>query len=157
MNKKVVLVLAAIVLITGIGAALYYMNTRPYVPANDVQVRTVVYGFGDEVGQVRLFGAQDDIAVSMEKHYALYVQPTLLARWKAAPATAPGRVEGKPVPDRIDIRTLEKRADGSYEVIADLVNRATVTELSTNTTSTAIKLVVSQGPDGWQITEYQTL
>jgi len=157
MNKKVVLVLAAIVLVVGIAATLFYMNSRPYVPTNEVQVRSVVYGFGDEVGQVRLFGSSEDIVTSMDKRYALYIQPTLLARWKAAPSTAPGRVEGKPVPDRIDIRTLEKRADGSYEVIADLVNRATVTELSTNTTSTAIKLVVSQGPDGWQITEYQAL
>lgn len=60
----------------------------------------------------------------MREHYAFYVSPALLEAWRNDPASAPGRLTSSPWPDRIEIRSAEKTADGAYRVEGDIIETA---------------------------------
>ncbi len=145
MNKRL-LILCAGIIVVGIVGALLYINTRPQPPSTEYQVRSVVYGLGDELSRVSLVGKPDAIAKEMDQHYAVYIHPDLLERWKNTPLSAPGRLATAAVPDRIEIQTLTLNEDGTYTADAQVI---------TSIGSTPVRFVLSQGPDGWQITEYK--
>lgn len=157
MKKKLLITALVAVVVLGTGALIYYIQTKPYVTPNNVQVRDVVYAFGDEISLVSLGGSNEEVDAAIDKHYAIYVHPTLLTAWKSNHAIAPGKRAGQPITDRIDIKKMEQAADGTYIVEAELVSRAVQTELSRDVTVLPVRIVVSQGPDGWQITEYTEL
>lgn len=147
MNKRL-LILCAGILVVGIVGALLYINTRPQPPSTEYQVRSVVYGLGDELSRVSLVGKPDVIAQEMDQHYAVYVHPDLLLSWKNKPLSAPGRLATAAVPDRIEIQTLTLNGDGTYTAVSQIVS---------SSGKVPVRFVLSQGPDGWQITEYTQL
>ncbi len=157
MNKKLLIAVIAIIVVLGAGALIYYIQTRPFVAPNNVQVRDVVYAFGDEMSLVSLAGPNEEINASIDKHYAIYAHPDLMASWKADHTTAPGKRAGQPVTDRIDIKKMEQAADGTYIVEAELVSKGIKTEFSRDVKVLPVRIVATQGPDGWQITEYKEL
>lgn len=157
MNKKLLIAVIAIVVVLVAGGFIYYLNSRPFVASDNVQVRNAVYAFGDEMSLVSLAGSNDEINTSIDKHYAVFVHPNLIAFWKSDHTTAPGRRASLPVPDRIDIKSMELAKDGTYIVDAELVSKGVETELSTDVKILPVRIVATQGPDGWQITQYKEL
>lgn len=139
------------------GGLIYYIQTRPFVATNNVQVRDVVYAFGDEISLVSLSGSSEEIDISLDKHYAIYVNPALLSSWKGNHSIAPGKRANLPVPDRIDIITMTLTSSDTYTVEATLVSRGVQGEFSRDITTIPVSILVTQGPDGWQITEYKEL
>ncbi|MEK7602272.1 MAG: hypothetical protein AAB472_02200 [Patescibacteria group bacterium] len=154
-RKYIVLSLLALVLI-GIGAYLY--NQREAAAESLARVRNVVYNFGDELKLVPTLAPHAEFVTTMNKHYAMYVHPDLLNKWNAEPATAPGRVTSSPWPDRIDIDSMVKNKDGTYTVEAHIVQKASGQSSTTPALADIpIRLIITMGPDGFQITDYQTL
>lgn len=147
-----------ITLIVASGAAYaYYQYDKAHSSGSDIaQVRMTVYGLGDNLVEVPLLAPADVVGFAMDKYYALYVRPDLLAKWKADPKNAPGRLTSSPWPDRIDIDSATKNADGTYTVDAEIIDVAHGVATSTDITSkTPVRFTVSLGPDGWQITGYE--
>ncbi len=147
MNKRLLILCAGIVVVGIVGALLYFV-TRPQPPSTEYQVRSVVYGLGDELSRVSLVGKSEVIAKEMDQHYAVYVHPDLLLSWKNKPLSAPGRLATAAVPDRIKIQTLTLNEDGTYTAEAEIVS---------SSGNMPVRFVLSQGPDGWQITGYTQL
>ena len=156
MYKKIFLFVLIILSIAACAVAVNkYFIHRP--PSVEFQVRSVVNGLGDEVGQVSLATTSAAIAASMDEHYSLYVRPDLLEQWKANPITAPGRTATGPQPDRLNIQTVTKNADGTYSIDAVLATRGTAQASSTALVNGTVHFVLSLGPDGWQISQYSVV
>lgn len=150
-----------IVLLTAVvaaGAAYgYYQYQKEHSSNSDVaQVRITVSGFGDQLQQVPLIAPKDVLAFAMDKYYALYVHPDLLAKWKADPMSAPGRLTSSPWPDRIEVTDVHKNNDGTYTVDGNIVDIAHGAGTTTPTVvdKVPVRFTLSLGPDGWQITGY---
>lgn len=156
LSRRTLLLIIGAVVVLGAIAATVYISTRPYIPTTQEQVRGVVYGFGDELSQVRLFASVATTTADMDRHYSLYIHPDLLAKWKAQPLTAPGRRTSSAWPDHIDIRSVTLNENGTYTVEAMVVDRASSTPSTTPALETPVVITLTQGPDGWQITSYET-
>lgn len=144
--------LALVILGTGI-----YFFTRPQPPSDEFQVRSVVYGLGDVIGRVTLATTTQAIAASMDEHYALYIRPDLLETWKADPRKAPTRPITGPRPDSVVIDTVVKNEDGTYTITGAIAIRTNNHASSTAPGNTPVRFVLSQGPDGWQISAYEVI
>ena len=153
MKRKLLIAAAALLVLVLIGIAVYAF-THPRAPSNDFQIRSVVYGFGDEVGQVSLATTTEGVSAVLDRHYALYVHPDLLASWKAAPLTAPSRQTLGTWPDHIDIQTVTKNDNDTYTVDASVMPRER--ESVPATQGTLVRFTLGQGLDGWLITAYET-
>ncbi len=157
MKKRPLYIAAAAVGLIIVGLVLYFfLNPPAKVYSNDVQVRAVVTYFGDELSQVRLNDTKENIAKNIDARYALYVRPDLLDAWKANPATAPGRTEDV-WPDRMEIQKIDKQSDGTYLVEAWVITKEKDYSPTAPTTWFPVMLTVAQGPDGWQITNYELI
>lgn len=146
-----------VTLIVASGAAYgYYQYDKAHSSSSDIaQVRMTVYGLGDSLVQVPLSAPADVVAFAMDKYYALYVHPDLLAAWKVDPKNAPGRLTSSPSPDRIDITSAVKNEDGSYTVDAAIVEKARAAATTTAASTIPVRFTLALGPDGWQITGYE--
>ena len=151
MYKRIFL-FCVIVLSIAACAVAYNKFVTHLPPPTDYQVRSVVNGFGDVVGQVSLATTSEAIAVSMDRHYALYIHPDLIASWKANPKRALGKETLTEQPDRINIETVVKNADGTYFIDGAIAARTSTLSPSTVSESVPVRFVLTQGPDGWQIT-----
>lgn len=151
MYKRIFL-FCVIVLSIAACAVAYNKFVTHLPPPTDYQVRSVVNGFGDVIGQVSLATTTEAVAISMDKHYALYIHPDLLADWKANPTRALGKETLAEQPDRINIETVVKNADGTYSIDGVITARTNTLSPSTVPESVPVRFVLTQGPDGWQIT-----
>lgn len=156
-SKRYLVILLALIVTTAgaVGYAYYYKSSRTL--SDPAQVRIVVGNFGDELLGVTLSAPPAELADAMDKHYAYYIHPDLLAKWKADPSTALGRTTQSPYPDRIDITGAQKNKDGTYYItgnIQEVTNGTTGKEI---VNSIPVRFTVAQGGDGFQITDYQKL
>ncbi len=156
-SKRNVLLAAGAVLLLGAIAVTVYFSTRPYVPTNELQVRAVIYNFGDELSQVSLVSTSASTTESMDRHYSYYIRPDLLSSWKERPQTALGRQSVLPWPDHIDIRSLTDNENGTYTVEATLVGTTQGIDPTSAAKEVPVRFTVSQGPDGWQISAYEAV
>lgn len=156
-RKRTLIIGLVAIVILGSAAATYHYYTRPQIPSNEIQVRSLVYGFGDQLRMVPLLGEAETVSKDMDTYYAFYVRPDLLTTWKSQPRTAPGRLTSSPFPDRVEIQSLALNADGTYTVNATVVSKANGTGTSTPSTETPVRIVAAQGPDGWQISSYEVV
>lgn len=158
MWKRYVIVLLTLVVASAAAYGIYNYRKSNSSFADSAQVRIAVAGFGDMLRQVPLIAPPDVVAFAMDKYYSLYVSPELLAKWKANPQSAPGRLTSSPWPDRIDITGVTKNKDGTFTVLANIVEIANGTGTTTAIAATVpVKFTLTLGPDGWQITDYQKL
>jgi hypothetical protein len=154
MNKRLLIAGGALLAVVFVGASIYFL-TKPKPPSDEFQVRSVVNGLGDVIVNVSLATTTEAIAASMDEYYALYVRPDLLETWKADPSKAPTRPAVGPRPDYIAIDTVVKNEDGTYTIQGDIVIRAVDHASSTAAARTPVRFILSQGPDGWQISGYE--
>ena len=156
-SKRYLVILLAFIISTAgaVGYAFYYKSTHTL--SDPAQVRIVVANFGDELLAVSLLAPPAELARAMDTHYAYYIHPDLLAKWKADPKAALGRSASSPYPDRVDITGAQKNKDGTYYItgnIQEVANGPTGKEI---VNSIPIRFTVAQGGDGFQITAYQKL
>jgi hypothetical protein len=158
MWKRYVIVLITLVVASG-AAYWYYGYHKSHTSfADPAQVRIVVAGLGDQLQKMPLIAPADLISQGMDLYYGMYVHPDLLAKWKADPLNAPGRLTSSPWPDRIDVTTVTKNKDGTYTVDANIIEIARNTGGTTTVAATIpVRFTLTLGPDGWQITGYQKL
>ncbi|HEY8488516.1 MAG TPA: hypothetical protein VIL38_05530 [Thermaerobacter sp.] len=121
---------------------------------DEAAVRSVVEAFGRQLQQVSLLAPEDEVRRSMEKHYAGYVAPELLAAWQADPLNAPGRTVSSPWPDRIEITSVKALPDGGYQVEGTLIEVTSVEQGTDEAAATRpITLVLRRFDGRWLITE----
>lgn len=109
MKKALIAIIALIVIAAGV--FLYRSHAQQEAEA---AVRETVTGFGSQLQKVSLLAPT--VAADVEKAYAPYVDPALLAKWKSDPSTTPGRETSSPWPDHINIDYVHKVDASTYEV-----------------------------------------
>lgn len=154
-ERKRVIAFGIIALVVLASAGALYEYTRPHPPSNEAQVRSTLYGFGDELRMVSLLGEAGTVAADMDHYYAFYIRPDLLETWKTNPRLAPGRLTSSPWPDRIEIQSLVLNEDGTYTAEVTVVSKVQGAVATSTPMETKARIVLSQGPDGWQISSYE--
>jgi hypothetical protein len=149
-----------IVLLTLIvaGGAAYAYSQYSYQHsslADTAQVRMTVSGFGDQLKQVPVLAPHDLFVKAMNMYYAIYVAPSLLEEWNARPETAPGRQTSSPWPDRIEVGDVTRNSDGTYSVLGNVVEVANGSNGQETVGSYPVRITLTKGPDGWQITKFE--
>ena len=94
---------------------------QPSVATEEKDVTALVENFGKKLQMVSLLAPEQSVRESMREHYADFVSPSLLETWQNDPLHAPGRTVSSPWPDRIDVLSVEKTADGAYRVKGEII------------------------------------
>ncbi|MBP2018143.1 hypothetical protein J2Z79_001542 [Symbiobacterium terraclitae] len=115
--------------------------------------RAVVEEFGRRLKMIPLLAPPEVLGTSMREEYGDLVSPELLERWQQDPANAPGRTVSSPWPDRIEIVTVTRRADDSFEVQGEIILKTSQDTEQGFSAKRAITLVVTRTGDRWLITE----
>jgi hypothetical protein len=138
------------------GAAYwYYGYIRDHSSFSDVsQVRMTVSSFGDQLQKMPLIADQDLIDKGMDIYYGVYIHQDLLAKWKADPLHAPGRLTSSPWPDRIEVTNTTKTSADTYTVDANIIEVANGNGGTEVVSTIPVTFTLTRGPDGWQITGY---
>lgn len=89
----------------------------------ETAVRNLVTGFGGQLQKVSLLAEKESVKSELQKYYSGYVAPSLLEKWQADPSSAPGRLTSSPLPDRIEILSMEKQADDAYDVSGEIIEK----------------------------------
>jgi len=84
-------------------------------------VKRLVEDFGSKLQLVSLLAPQDVVSKSLQEHYGGFITPALLAKWQNDPQNAPGRLTSSPWPDRIDVQSVARAADGAFRVQGEIV------------------------------------
>jgi len=89
-------------------------------------VKSLVESFGKKLQMVSLLASADILSKSLDENYGQFVSSDLLEKWKKDPQNAPGRLVSSPWPDRIEVESVEKISDGSYEVKGKIIEITSV-------------------------------
>ena len=117
-------------------------------------IKNLVTDFGGKLQNVSLLAPHDILVKSMEENYAAFVAPALLEEWKGDPQKALGRMVSSPWPDRIEIISIDKIAEGEYKVQADIIEITSVEEEKGGVAAKQpITLTVKKVNGGWLINE----
>jgi hypothetical protein len=151
--------LVAIFLIASIAAGVFYYfySQQRSAYLAHAEALSLVASFGDELRSVSLLAPPAELAKEMDQHYAIFVHPDLLAKWKADPSLAPGRRTSSPYPDRIDVLNATKNPDGTFTVNGNIIEVARGAEGPQLVSFTKARFTLTLGPDGWQITNYEVV
>lgn len=153
----VIVIIAAVI----VGGYLLSHNTavapsaeNTQASGDETQVRGVVTDFGAKLQNVSISGPTATAAAAIAANYGADVAPSLLAKWEANPANAPGRVTSSPWPARIEIGSVAKNPDGSYAVAGDVIEVTSVEAAQGGVNdSYPINLTVSDVNGAWLITD----
>lgn len=155
-TAKVVLYIGIAALALGAAGWLLAHNAKPDMSATDIgeaDVRAAVTGFGAALQKVSVLSptAADD----MDAAYGPYVDAALLAQWKAAPSMAPGRQTSSPWPDHIDIDSVTKADDGTYDVTGSVVlMTSNEVEHGGNAGTVPVSMTLRWEGDSWKVFRY---
>ncbi|HRY76826.1 MAG TPA: hypothetical protein P5524_01535 [Candidatus Paceibacterota bacterium] len=149
MKKRVLLILSAILLIVAAGVGVYFWrqsNQEKSQQADKAAVRSLVENFGHALKNVSLLSptAVQDI----EKNYADFLNPALLAQWKADPSKAVGRLTSSPWPDEITIADIRQFGSGAYDVSGKIIDMTSTGMVE----SRAVEIGVAKFDGHWLIT-----
>ncbi|HYE83435.1 MAG TPA: hypothetical protein VEG39_14860 [Clostridia bacterium] len=90
----------------------------------------LVGDFGSKLQLVSLQAPKDIVEKSMLENYGDFVSEELLAKWISDPLNAPGRLTSSPWPDRIEIQTVVKLPENTYEVKGEIIEITSVEKAS---------------------------
>lgn len=113
-------------------------------------VEGVVEKFGTSLQKVSLLGPKEEVEKSMQGNYGDVVSAELIEQWLTDPSKAPGKLTSSPWPERIDIKTMEKRSEQAYALNGLVIERTNVDQIANKT---PIHLVVEKVGELWLITE----
>jgi len=148
MNKKILsILLVAALAALGIGVYFWHQpNTKESRPADEASVKTVVINFGRALKNVSLLSPT--AAKDIETNYKDFLDPALLAQWKADPSKALGRLTSSPWPESIEIASIGGFGSGAYDVSGKIIDMASTGMAG----SRAIQIGVAKFKDRWLIT-----
>ena len=84
--------------------------------SDEEAVASLVEGFGSKLQLVSLLAPKDIVEKSMKENYGDFVSEALLTEWASDPLSAPGRLTSSPWPDRIEVLSIVKLSEDTYEV-----------------------------------------
>ncbi|WP_341878011.1 stalk domain-containing protein [Defluviitalea saccharophila] len=117
-------------------------------------VQDLVLEFGSKLQMVSLLAPEDVVKKSMEENYKPFVSSSLLTKWQKDIESAPGRLTSSPYPDCIEILSVEKLSNDSYEVKGEILEVTSMDKLSGGFTSKQpITLIVKNISNTWLIDE----
>ncbi|NLX91109.1 MAG: hypothetical protein GXZ07_05905 [Firmicutes bacterium] len=93
---------------------------------DEAAVTRLVKDFGGKLKDVSLLASAEELTASLEEHYGEFVTSALLESWQNDPQQAPGRVSSSPWPELIEVVSLEKSAEGVYEVQGKVIEMTSV-------------------------------
>lgn len=117
------------------------------------EIITVIKRIGEFGERLRLVSLlSDDVISAIQANYSEYVTPQLLSKWQEDPKNAPGRLVSSPWPDHIEIKSIEKRAEGHYKIEGYIVE-LTSAEVANNGAAAkrAVALTVQYSDGQWLI------
>ena len=156
MKKIFLVVLVLMISLTLFGCAKekkdQQATPQPNEAADKQSVTDLVTDFGDKLQMVSLLAPANTVKQSMQENYEKFVSPDLLAKWQSDPANAPGRVSSSPWPDRIEVSSVQKLSDDSYEVKGEVIE-ITSTEVGSDKAAARrpITCTVKKLAQGWRI------
>ncbi len=66
----------------------------------------------------------------MQENYSSLVSPILLAKWQREPLNAPGRMLSNPLPDHLEILTINNTSENVYEVKAEIIETTSTEKIN---------------------------
>jgi hypothetical protein len=152
MKKSLGIVIGAALFaaLIGLGFVAYKRAEAPS-PAplsGEAAARDAVLGFGRALNQVALLAP--DAPDQIERAYALYASPELIAAWKADPERAPGRLASSPWPDHIDISSMTQTPEGAYRAEGAIALRTSGGDAGAQ----PVSLTLASTPAGMRIIVY---
>jgi len=119
-------------------------------------IASIVEMFGQKLRNVALMGPTELVNRSLDENYGSLVSPALLARWKDEPYNAPGRLVSSPWPDRIEISSLARMPDRSYQVQGQIIEITGQDQISGGyAAKRSIALVLRQFGGKWLIDDVE--
>ncbi|MDD5043152.1 MAG: hypothetical protein PHD51_00585 [Patescibacteria group bacterium] len=123
MYKKIRLILLIIILVAVARIGVYFwhqFSMEKNQQADETAVRSLVEDFGHSLKNVFLLSptASQDI----ETNYKNFLDPALLAQWKADSTKAIGRLTSSPWPDEITIADIRQFGSGAYDVSGKIID-----------------------------------
>jgi hypothetical protein len=147
-------ILMVVILAAFLGVLVYVQKDN--APENVVQVsseeqvvRARIEEFASKFELVQVSAPKAVAAKSIKDNYSSFVSPEVLAAWEKNPLQAPGRLTSTPSAQKIDIKELSKKEDGSYESQGEILEVSNGKLLSL----VAIKLRSENGQ--WIITGFE--
>lgn len=117
-------------------------------------VQDLVLEFGNKLQMVSLLAPEDMVKKSMEENYKTFVSSSLLEKWTKDIQNAPGRLTSSPYPDHIEILSIEKLSEDSYEVKGEIIELTAMDKLNGGFASRQpIDLTVKNINNAWVIDE----
>lgn len=151
--------LTAAVVLALLAGGIYYLieRTPGALPDASDTARAIVEGFGRRLQQVPLSASPDVTAQAIEENYAPYVSEALLTYWMNNPGEAPGRLTSSPWPDRIEVTSITRNANDTYNVACKIIEITSV-ELATGGAAGSFPCgaIVSQEGTSWRITSFES-
>ncbi len=139
MNKNLLLVLVLLLSVSLFGCTNESNEAQPIKEAEHSQqtdeadkeaVASLVESFGSKLQNLSLQAPQDILNKSIQENYSDYVSPALLAEWLSDPQNVPGRTGSSPWPDRIEILTINKLLENTYEVQGEIIEISSMESVS---------------------------
>jgi hypothetical protein len=158
MNKKIIATSAIAVLIAAAAIGVYFWQSLAREEnraenrqtedrqAEEAAAKETVVGFGRALKNVSLLSpaAGEDI----ETNYRDFLDPALLAQWKADPSKALGRTTSSPWPESIEIGSISRFGSGAYDVNGKIIDMTNAGMAG----SRAVQIGVVKFGDRWLIT-----
>lgn len=99
--------------------SIWQLNANVQISSEENSVKSVVENFGYNLKKVSLLSPL--VALDIEENYKDFLDPALLAQWKADSSKALGRITSSPWPDRIEITSINKFGSGAYDVTGNII------------------------------------
>ncbi len=90
------------------------------------EITELVQNFGGQLKMVSLLAPEETLKETMNKYYGDYAYQELIEDWLKSPESAPGKLTSSPWPGRIDVLSVEKTNDKTYEVKGNIVEFTSV-------------------------------
>lgn len=120
------------------------------------EIKRLVESFGSKLQYVSLLAPKDILEKDMQEHYGEYVSKQLIEKWVNDPMNAPGRQVSSPWPERIEIISINKVAEATYEVQGEIIE---ITSVEKQNGGFAVKrpitLIVKKIDDHWLIVDVE--
>lgn len=154
MKKKLLLVVVLLlgILLTG---CLKERNEQPLQSdeTDKNSVANLVTNFGKKMQIVSLLAPTDIVKKSIKENYGGLVSSGLMEKWQNDLQSAPGRMVSSPWPDRIEIISIDKTAERSYDVRGEIIEITSVEQSNGGfAAKRPITLTVEKNGDSWFIT-----
>ncbi|MEC1716257.1 hypothetical protein [Schinkia azotoformans] len=90
------------------------------------EVINLVEEFGQTLQLVSILAPEDILKEAIKEKYSNFITSSLLSKWLSDPESAPGREVSSPWPDRIEISSIEKSSENTYEVRGKIIEITSV-------------------------------